>query len=91
MTSGTKQAIDLTQVMMAMDAMIGRLSYDQDFAKALAENPRGALEVSGVLLDKDAVEAYMETEPERFDKVCEILFGLVDSDFLHNLIEPSCD
>lgn len=95
MTSGTKSAgtevVDVTQVMMAMDAMIGRLTYDEEFAQALANNPRAALEASGVLLAKDAVEAYMEAEPERFDKVCETLFGLVDSDFIHNLVEPSCD
>lgn len=90
-TSAVKEVTDVTQVAMAMDAMIGRLTYDEEFAKTLANNPRAALEASGVLLDKDAVEAYMETEPERFDKVCEALFGLVDSDFLHNLVEPSCD
>lgn len=90
-TGAVKAGVDVTQVTMAMDAMIGRLTYDEEFAKALANNPREALEASGVLLDKDAVEVYMETEPERFDKVCEALFGLVDSDFLHNLIEPSCD
>ena len=73
-----------------MDAMIGRLGYDPDFADALANNPRETLEQAGMALDKEALEAFIKADPERFDKACEALFSLVDSDFLHKLSVPTC-
>ena len=81
---------DANKVALTMEAMIGRLSYDESFASHLANNPREALEGSGMLMEKEAVEVLMATDPERFDKLCEALFDLVDSDFLHTMVAPSC-
>lgn len=78
------------QVARTMDAVVGRLTYDKDFAAALASNPHEALSAAGLLMDKEAVEVLMATDPDRFDRVCEALFDLVDSDFLHTLVMPSC-
>jgi hypothetical protein len=73
-----------------MDAVVGRLTYDQDFAAALANNPREAFENAGLLMAREGVEVLMAIDPERFDRACEALFNLVDSDFLHKLVMPSC-
>lgn len=73
-----------------MDSIIGRLTYDKAFASALANNPREALAHAGLELDKEGVEALLAIDPERFDQACEALFDLVDSDFLHKLVMPSC-
>jgi hypothetical protein len=78
------------QVAATMDAVVGRLTYDKDFAAALANNPHEALADAGLLMDKEAVEVLIATDPDRFDRACEALFDLVDSDFLHKLVMPSC-
>lgn len=85
-----EQIADANKVALIMEAMIGRLSYDESFASHLANNPREALEASGMVMDKEAVEALMATDMERFDKLCEALFNVVDSDFLHQMMAPSC-
>ncbi|WEB42138.1 hypothetical protein MOV08_24700 [Streptomyces yunnanensis] len=84
------QVAAANQAALTMEAMIGRLSYDESFASHLANNPREALEGSGMLMEKEAVEVLLATDPERFDKLCEALFDLVDSDFLHAMVGPSC-
>lgn len=78
-------------VAAAMDALIGRLSYDDAFRTELANNPKAALKASGIILGKEALEAYIRNEPERFEKATEALFSRVDSDFLMSLSAPSCN
>lgn len=90
-TRPVDQAELVQSVAIAMDAMIGRLSYDEQFKVALANNPKEALEESGVVLQKEALEAYIRTQPERFEMASEALFSRVDSDFLMSLSAPSCD
>ncbi|MEV5243000.1 hypothetical protein AB0K89_28390 [Streptomyces cinnamoneus] len=85
-----EQIDNANKVALTMEAMIRRLSYDESFATHLANNPREALDSSGMLMEKEAVEVLMATDPERFDKLCEALFDLVDSDFLHMMTNPSC-
>ncbi|HEV7831342.1 MAG TPA: hypothetical protein VGP04_21395 [Pseudonocardiaceae bacterium] len=86
-----KEIAAAAKVALTMEAMVGRLTYDDTFAATLANNPRETLANAGMLMEKEAVEVLMATEPERFDKICEALFGLVDSDFLHKMVSPSCD
>ncbi|MBB1158664.1 hypothetical protein [Amycolatopsis dendrobii] len=78
------------KVAQTMDAIVGRLTYDKEFAAALANNPREAMENAGLLMEKDAVEIFMATDADRFDRACEALFTHVDSEFLHKLVMPSC-
>ncbi|MCG8969528.1 MULTISPECIES: Os1348 family NHLP clan protein [Streptomyces] len=85
-----EQIAEAGKAAVAMEALIQRLSQDEDFAVHLANNPREALEASGMSMEKEAVQALMATDPERFDKLCESLFDLVDSDFLHAMTAPSC-
>ncbi len=86
-----EQAEQIEVVAAAMDALIGRLSYDEAFKEALANNPKETLKASGIVLHKEALEAYMRNQPERFDQASEALFSRVDSDFLMSLSAPSCD
>ncbi|MET8151119.1 Os1348 family NHLP clan protein [Actinoplanes sp. NPDC049668] len=86
-----EQTEQVNIVAAAMDALIGRLSYDEAFRTALANSPKETLEASGIVLRKEALEAYIRTQPERFDKASEALFSRVDSDFLMSLSAPSCD
>jgi hypothetical protein len=92
---GSKHTAEQVREAMSMartvDALVGRLSYDQQFAAALANNPREALEEAGLSLDKEGIELLMTVDPGRFDRACEAMFGFVDSDFLHKLVMPSCD
>lgn len=74
-----------------MDALIGRLTYDRRFATDLANNPRETLAAAQLLVDRESVETLMTVDPDRFDKACEALFDLVDSDFLHKIVMPCCD
>lgn len=85
-----EQISDANKAAVTMEALIGRLSHDEDFAAHLANNPREALEASEMLMEKEAVQVLMAIDPERFDKLCEALFDLVDSDFLHTMSAPSC-
>ncbi|WP_432161032.1 hypothetical protein [Streptomyces sp. NRRL F-5630] len=86
----TEQIVAANEAAHTMEALIGRLGSDEDFAVNLANNPREALEGSGMLMEKEAIEVLMATAPERFDELCEKLFDLVDSDFLHAMTAPSC-
>ncbi|MCC3765501.1 Os1348 family NHLP clan protein [Glycomyces sp. TRM65418] len=87
----TEQAEKVDAVATAMDALIGRLGYDESFRAALANNPKETLKASGIVLQKEALEAYIRIQPERFEKASEALFSRVDSDFLMSLSAPSCD
>ncbi|MFB7076433.1 Os1348 family NHLP clan protein [Streptomyces sp. NPDC056308] len=85
-----EQIANAKKAAATMEALIGRIIHDEDFAAHLANNPREALEGSGMLMEKGAIEVLMTTDPERFDKLCEELFDVVDSDFLHMMTAPSC-
>jgi hypothetical protein len=82
---------DIKAIALTLDALVGRLSYDNDFVKDLASNPRQTLKDAGLELAKEPLEAYIKSDPERFDKASEALFARVDSDFLMTLSAPSCD
>ena len=86
-----EQAELVNTVATAMDALIGRLSYDESFKAALANNPKETLQTTGIVLQKEALEAYIRSQPERFEQASEALFSRVDSDFLMSLSAPSCD
>ncbi len=87
----TEQVALATSAAAEMDALIGRLGYDESFKVALANNPKEALAGAGFELRKEGLEAYMRTMPERFEQASEALFSRVDSDFLMSLSAPSCD
>ncbi|WP_280271679.1 hypothetical protein [Nocardia wallacei] len=87
----SEQLAEAANAAKTMEAMIGRLTYDSAFAADLANNPLRTIEKAGLVMDKEGVEILMTTEPERFDRICETLFDLVDSDFLHKIVSPSCD
>jgi hypothetical protein len=89
-TYSQEQLSDAAKAALTMEAMVGRLSYDSGFAADLANSPLETLTKSGMVMDKEGVEILMATDPERFDKICEALFDLVDSDFLHKIVSPSC-
>ncbi|WP_034088876.1 hypothetical protein [Streptacidiphilus albus] len=86
-----EQMTEANNAALTIEAMIGRLSYDEGFARDLANNPMDTLTMSGMLMDKEAIQVLLATDPDRFDKLCESLFALVDSDFLHAIVGPSCD
>ncbi|GGU56647.1 hypothetical protein [Streptomyces lavendofoliae] len=85
-----EQIAAANKVARTMESLIERLGSDEDFTAHLANNPREALEGSGMLMEKEAVEVLMATSPERFDELCEKLFDLVDDEFLHMMTTPSC-
>ncbi|GAA3856422.1 Os1348 family NHLP clan protein [Streptomyces sedi] len=74
-----------------IDALIGRLTYDEDFAKRLADDPRNTMEKAGLAFDKEGMDSLMVVDPQRFDGACEALFNLVDAEFLYKVAAPSCD
>ncbi|WAL72906.1 Os1348 family NHLP clan protein [Kitasatospora sp. YST-16] len=76
---------------MTMDAIVGRLTYDEEFAKNLSSDPRGTMEKAGLSFDKEGMDSLMTMDPKRFDNAAEALFNLVDSEFLYKVAGPSCD
>ncbi|MCT2589639.1 Os1348 family NHLP clan protein [Streptomyces sp. N2-109] len=76
---------------MSIDAIIGRLAYDEEFAKNLAEDPRTTMEKAGLAFEKESMDSLMLVDPKRFDAACEALFNLVDAEFLYKVAAPSCD
>ncbi|MFC7221187.1 hypothetical protein ACFQLX_23935 [Streptomyces polyrhachis] len=75
---------------VALETLVNRLSHDEAFSVALQENARKALADAGLSMEKEAMEALMFVDPERFDKACDALFELVDGDFLVMVGAPSC-
>jgi hypothetical protein len=73
-----------------LDAILGRLSYDEGFAAALAENASKTLDDAGLLMAKAAIEHFMKNEPQRFDSICDRLAELISPETLANMTEPSC-
>ena len=94
MTQALKRPTDRSAMPIALvlDALVGRLTYDKQFAVELANQPRETLERAGLVMDKSMMDEFIQADPDRFDRACEMLFGLVDSDFLHVLgfEDPSC-
>ncbi|MDT0267440.1 Os1348 family NHLP clan protein [Streptomyces sp. DSM 44915] len=76
---------------MTIDALIGRLAYDEEFAKNLAADPRATMEKAGLAFDKEGMDSLMVVDSKRFDGACEALFNLVDAEFLYKVAAPSCD
>ncbi|WP_152627586.1 hypothetical protein [Streptacidiphilus melanogenes] len=76
---------------MTIDAIVGRLTYDEEFAKNLSVDPRGTMEAAGLAFDKESMDSLMLADPKRFDGAAEALFNLVDAEFLHKVAAPSCD
>jgi hypothetical protein len=89
-TSMAELAPVKVDVGLVLDAIVGRLSYDDEFAAAAAKEPLAALTAAGMLLDKDSVEEFIRTYPARFDAICDKLTDLVAPEFLINLMQPSC-
>jgi len=86
-----QEELSSTQLVGNMfDAIIGRLSYDEEFAKQLAQDTNETLDRFGLHMEKEAIEAFMKNDPVRFDKICDRLAELVDPDTLARHTEPSC-
>jgi hypothetical protein len=79
-----------TSVGIVLDAIIGRLGYDEEFANALAQNPGDTLDLAGLHLDKEGVELFIKSEPARFDTICDRLSELVHPDVLVAVAAPTC-
>lgn len=86
----TEQIAEATKAAQTLESLVSRLGRDETFAKELSENPRLALAEAGLTLEKESMEALMVVDAARFDKACDALFDLVDSDFLISMTSPSC-
>jgi len=73
-----------------LDAIIGRLSYDEAFAQALAQDPSETLDAAGFHLDKEAIEKFIKNDSLRFDQICDRLAELIGPDTLAKVVEPTC-
>ncbi|QMU74637.1 hypothetical protein GXW83_01390 [Streptacidiphilus sp. PB12-B1b] len=85
------QAESAMRAAMTIDAIVGRLTYDEEFAKNLSVDPRGTMEAAGLSFDKEGMDSLMLADAKRFDGACEALFNLVDAEFLYRVAAPSCD
>ena len=90
MTATVEEHLGTQHIGVVLDALIGRVSYDEEFASALAKDPGPTLDSAGLHLEKAAIEAFIKTEPARFDMVCDRLAELINPDTLANLVEPTC-
>jgi hypothetical protein len=75
----------------SMEDLVSRLKSDKKFASALKKDPRRTLDAAGIKLEKEAMELFIATDPERFDKACDSLFDILDPEFFSKLVPPSCD
>ncbi|MFD5388209.1 hypothetical protein ACFWMG_25390 [Streptomyces sp. NPDC127074] len=89
-TFTAEQAAEAEKAAQTLEALVARLGFDEDFATALKEKPRQTLADAGLVIEKESMETLMLVDAERFDKACEELFDLVDSDFLITMNVPSC-
>jgi hypothetical protein len=85
-----EQQSNSLEVALILDAIVGRLSYDEEFVEAIARDPRAAFAEAGIRLVKEDVEEFIKSNPERFDKVFNALCENVDPHFLASVTEPSC-
>ncbi|MET7717256.1 hypothetical protein [Streptomyces sp. NPDC005407] len=85
-----EQVAEAEKAAQTLEALVTRLGSDESFAAALKEKPRKTLADVGLVIEKESMEALMLVDAERFDRACEHLFDLVDSDFLITMTNPSC-
>jgi len=52
-----------------LQLLVGKILADQDFAKALAENPEEALQEAGIEPTIDLLEALQDVDPESLQKL----------------------
>jgi hypothetical protein len=52
-----------------LQLLVGKILSDQDFAKALAENPEEALQEAGIEPTIDLLEALQDVDPESLQKL----------------------
>lgn len=78
---------------LVWDALIGRLSYDEDFKAELVKDPRGVFEREGLVLDKEQVDAFIHTNPEVFEKMSKALLKSLGLEFFAALgaMASTCD
>ncbi|MCC9312332.1 hypothetical protein LN042_35645 [Kitasatospora sp. RB6PN24] len=87
-----EQQIGALDVALILDALVGRLTYDKDFADALAKDPRKALGDAGMVMEKAAMEEFVRTNPQRFDQVSDTLCSMLHEDFFASIgMSNSCD
>ncbi|MFI6015587.1 hypothetical protein ACIBAG_43665 [Streptomyces sp. NPDC051243] len=86
----TEQVAEAEKAAGTLEALVARLGSDEAFAAALTEQPRKTLADAGLVIEKESMETLMLVDAERFDRACESLFDLVDSDFLITMSVPSC-
>lgn len=87
-----EQQIGALDVALTLDALVGRLTYDKEFADAMAKDPRKALGDAGMIMEKAAMEEFVRTNPERFDQVSDALGSLLHEDFFRAVGQSnSCD
>ncbi|MFJ3878471.1 hypothetical protein ACIPW5_13530 [Streptomyces sp. NPDC090077] len=90
-TSFTAQQVtEAEKAAQTLEALVARLGSDESFAAALKDAPRKTLADAGIVIEKESMESLMLVDAERFDRACELLFDLVDSDFLITMSTPSC-
>lgn len=86
----SEQVTEAEKAAQTLEMLVALLGSDESFATALKEKPRKALADAGIVIEKESMEALMLVDVERFDKACDRLFDLVDSDFLITMTAPSC-
>ncbi|WP_435174232.1 hypothetical protein [Actinacidiphila sp. bgisy145] len=90
MVAPVAEGTQTTSAGIVFDAIIGRLSYDEEFANALTANPGDMLDLAGLHLDKESVELFIKSDPKRFDLICDRLAELVHPDVIVAVSAPTC-
>jgi hypothetical protein len=90
-TSLDDQKMHAESAAIALEALVARLSKGDGFAEEFAAHPKSALGGAGIVLQKEGIEFLMSQDPERFDRITDVLFDMLDPDVLNNLVGPSCD
>ncbi|MEJ8675582.1 hypothetical protein [Chromobacterium amazonense] len=76
---------------IALELLVNRLSSGDKFSKEFATNPIATLATAGIVLQKEGLEFLMDINPDRFDRLTDALFDLMDPALLNSIVGPSCD
>ena len=74
----------------ALETLATRLSLGGKFVEEFAAEPHATLGAAGIVLHKEGIEFLMAFDPDRFDRITDKLFDVLDPAMLSAMSEPSC-
>lgn len=75
----------------ALEMLAHRFAAQDGFAEQYLTHRKSALGAAGIVLHKEGLEFLLMHDPDRFDKLTDRLYDMMDPTIIHAEVGPSCE